>query len=70
MFYFLIIDAKHKSNVDFMVKYVIQFLKKDTCPQNDFDQTFILNYSPFHHFVKEVCDIWYLGRANIQAVRY
>ena len=44
---------------------MIQFSKRDTFPQ-----MLTFNRSPFRHFVQEVNEIWYPGRAIINLLRY
>ena len=39
-------------------------------PQNNFDQTLTFNHLPFGHFVQQVNEIWYPGRAIIVLLRY
>ena len=49
--------------------HLTQFSKRDTFLQNDFNQTLTYNHSPFYHFVQDISEIQYPGRA-VQLLRY
>ena len=38
--------------------------------QNNFYEILSFNLSPFNHFVQEVNEIWYPGRAIVRLLRY
>ena len=75
---FSVVDESSNISVDWkeISKKVIYLhncdliLKRDTFPQNNFDQMLTLNWLSFHHLVQGVNEVWYPGRAIIKTLNF